>query len=86
MIAEKHRENYISIEDSTLLYGVAIIMMIFHHLFCDPHRLGYNYIPLFNNYGIGAMIAIVGKLCVSIFAFISGYALAIKSEKSGGGY
>lgn len=72
---EDHR--FISRSDSSVLYGIAIILMVFHHLFCIPSRLHCEYVPTLISYDIEARVAWIGKLCVAIFAFISGYALAV---------
>lgn len=80
-IAEK--EHYISKSDSKALYGIAIILMVFHHCFCIPSRLNYNYIPLLGGFETEARIAWIGKLCVAIYAFVSGYAFAAISDRNG---
>ncbi|MBT9777212.1 acyltransferase family protein [Clostridium sp. MCC353] len=51
--------------------GIAIILMIIHHIF--PNMEGYG----LNVFGIWIMpqLAILGKICVSIFLFLSGYGL-----------
>lgn len=78
----KQRRRFISINDSACLYGIAILLMVFHHCFCIPSRLGENYISVLGDYALEARIAWIGKLCVAIFAFISGYAFSIKAEKN----
>ena len=67
-----HKAYFLKKEDSDALYGIAIIMMIFLHLFAIPSRMSYGYktlMPL----GILSKIAWSGDLCVSIYAFVSGY-------------
>lgn len=66
---------------SQMMYGVAILMMVFHHLYCLPERLGNNYIslPSLFGYNIEVTLAWFCKLCVAIFAFISGYGLFLSS-------
>lgn len=58
---------------------IAILLMVFHHFFgFDDFRNPQNYyIESFNIHGISfeRMLAAFGKICVSIFAFLSGYAL-----------
>ena len=58
---------------------IAILLMVFHHFFgFDDFRNPQNYyIESFNIHGISfeRMLAAFGKICVSIFAFFSGYAL-----------
>lgn len=75
------QERYIRRKDSASLYGIAIIMMVFHHLFCIPSRLGYHYIPVTGSFETEARIAWLGKMCVGIFAFVTGYAHAITAAR-----
>ena len=74
--------SFLQKKDSQALYGVAILLMVFHHLFCIPDRLSYGYISIFGNYDFGARFAYHGRLCVAIYAFISGYAASIASKKN----
>ena len=53
--------------------------MIFHHCFCIPERLNYNYITLFSSYETGARLAGVCKICVGLYAFVTGYGLGVKA-------
>lgn len=57
-------------ENSVEMYGIAILLMVFHHLF--KSYIGSSTIQT---------IAYFGKICVAIFAFISGYGLSVISEK-----
>ena len=74
--------GFITHKDSTILYGIAIILMVFHHCFCIPSRLNYNYIPVIFNIETLARLAYIGKLCVAFYAFISRYAFAKKHYTS----
>jgi len=76
-------KSFITKKDSKALYGIAILFMVFHHCFCIPSRLHNNYIPVLGNFEFEARIAYIGKLCVAIFAFITGYALAKQSTVNG---
>lgn len=73
-------------QDSLIIKGIAILLMMIHHLFAFPDRIVMSsYIPLFyiNNTSIEYYIGVFGAICVSIFIFISGYGLFIsyKSKK-----
>ncbi|ALS18150.1 acyltransferase family protein [Clostridium butyricum] len=70
-------------ENSNLLQGIAILMMLYHHLFCIPERLNTNYISLLdiNNINIELKLAWFFKICVAIYAFITGYGLYIVANK-----
>ena len=68
--------------DSQSLQGIAILMMIFHHCFCIPDRLGSNYIPVWGSFVPEMKIAALCKLCVAFFVFVSGYGMARASRKN----
>jgi uncharacterized membrane protein len=55
--------------------GIAIILMLYHHLFAFPERIQYDYISLFsyNQETISFFIGYFGKICVAIFTFLGGY-------------
>ena len=68
---------------SKRLQAIAVLMMIFHHTFGFPQRLleGVSYIGI--PVGGGNSEVFIGqmcKICVSIFAFITGYAFARKKQ------
>ena len=74
-------------EDSQTLKGLAIILMLFHHLFLNKERfINFSgaYFPINENLLIN--ISIACKICVSIFAFISGYGLYYSLESYSGGF
>lgn len=63
-------------ESSLALKGVAIILMIFHHCFRIPNMFsGYPiaFFPFTESQIVN--LAYASKICVSIYAFISGYGL-----------
>ena len=69
--------------DTSICKGIAVLMMLFHHLFNDyPEYAGYtiDYSPLTGDQV--TEIAILCKLCVAVFVFITGYGLAASFEKS----
>lgn len=71
------KTNYrmkLSIQDSNVLKGVAILIMLWHHLFLRPE---YNDIVI-HGHSIAQEIAIMCKVCVAIFVFVSGYGLTEK--------
>lgn len=53
-----------------IVKGIAIILMLMHHLFAYPERLNYKYIGLLN---IEQYIGEFGKICVAMFLFLSGF-------------
>lgn len=56
--------------------------MILHHCFLDPERLHNDYISVFGSYQfLETRIAWAGKICVAIYAFLSGYAFSLKRAR-----
>lgn len=76
---------------SAALHGIAILMMIYHHLFIGGNgwavNEGTSLFSVFDNIDLsGSGSAQLGfawfcKICVAIFAFTSGYALFMQFEK-----
>lgn len=78
------KEDFFSKEMSTMMAGVAILLMMVHHLFGFQYWLnngiGWEY-PL-GYFGKAAteITAIFGNICVQVFALTSGYALMINPK------
>lgn len=68
--------------NSMALKGIAIIMMMFHHCFRSLDVFNQHYVS-FNPFNINFIIQLSDtfKICVSIFAFITGYGLFISFNK-----
>lgn len=64
---------------SAILQGVAIWMMVYHHLYCGvtPYKSTFPFLQA----EIVRQSAWFCKICVGIFAFISGYALYYAAKK-----
>lgn len=81
-------KNGISKKQSSALYGIAIILMIYHHTFCIPSRLHYDYFSVlgfqidFLGNPLETILAWFCKICVAIFAFLTGYGFAKKLDFS----
>lgn len=77
---------FFSKEDTRVIKGIAIILMLYHHLFAFPERLGDDivYNSIFNimisENTISYWIGVFGKFCRALFIFLAGYGLYI-SEK-----
>ncbi len=67
-------KNGLTKEHSKMLYGLAIVLMVVHHLFSMPSRMHCEINSLV---GINVLekIGWFCKICVAIYAFISGYAI-----------
>jgi hypothetical protein len=71
-------------KDTGIGKGIAICLMIIHHLFNTRARIleGNSYIPLLVFKDIEIHIARFGKICVASFIFLSGYGLYLSFQKS----
>lgn len=73
-------------EHTKIAKGVAILLMLIHHLFAFPDRINLNqgYVSLLSIGGnnIEFIIGIFGKICVSMYIFLSGYGIYMSSLKS----
>ena len=77
--------NYFTKDDSTKIKGVAILLMLMHHLYCEVSRFdGYDvsFAPFSQDFIVDLSLAF--KICVSLFAFISGYGLLASYRSSQG--
>lgn len=60
-----------TIDDTNFSKGIAICLMIWHHLFWDTSSFGIA----FGGVNISQAMGIVSKVCVSIFLILSGYGI-----------
>lgn len=71
-------------EDTKVIKGVAVLLMLAHHLLLFPNRMptGYELISMFSIGGqtIEGIIGSFGKICVSLFMFLGGYGLYCRSR------
>ncbi len=63
--------------DSKILYSIAIILMLFHHISGFPEWYNYCYIYSISKFIEYPLAFWGGKLCVAIYAFIGGYGIYI---------
>ena len=69
-------DGFISREDTKWVKGIAIILMLMHHLWAFPERIAGGELKyLFTFFGESsiAYFGAFGKICVSLFFFIGGY-------------
>lgn len=78
----KIEKSYITPEDSLCIYGIAILMMVWHH-FLDFRKISWNLQYFGGNfeYTIELYLGYFGRLCIAMYAFISGYGMTAKSEE-----
>lgn len=67
-------KSLLSRDNTLILKGGGICLMLIHHLFYIQNGL-YDDVHLFGNHYLVQEIGIFGKLCVSLFVFLSGYGL-----------
>lgn len=77
-------ENNFSREDTKIIKGIAIILMLMHHLWSFPDRISGGefryFISIFGQSSISYLGAF-GKICVPIFFFLGGYGIYKACEK-----
>lgn len=73
----------LTIQDTNVLKGLAICLMLIHHLFWVRNGL-FNDIHLAGEHYLVCEIGKMSKVCVAVFVFLSGYGLMMQSEKRGG--
>lgn len=73
--------NYITKNQSQIVYGIAILLMVFHHMFAFPDRIQYNWTGVFyySSVPIEVILAAFGRICIAIYAYMSGYGMMIKN-------
>lgn len=68
---KKDIDYALTVQDSLIIKGIAICLMLWHHVFLD------NY-----DYGISVYkFSVFAKVCVSLFLFVSAYGLSIQHDK-----
>lgn len=63
--------------DTYVLKGLALIMLLIHHLFWRNTDL-YNEIHLYSHFSLFQSLGVISNSCVALFTFLSGYGLACK--------
>ena len=63
-------EQFLTLENSYVLYGIAIVMMLFHHLFLNMGGLDFKIVVISTEFI--EKTAWFCKICVSVYAFVSG--------------
>lgn len=78
----KKSADSFSIRDTNVLKGIAILLMLIHHLFYIQGL--YDDIHLIKNHYLINELGVFSKLCVALFVFLSGYGLMVQTERKGG--
>lgn len=86
----KNRSNEFTKAHTQVAKGVAIILMMIHHLFAFPERiqnvsyisiLPFGKLGLFQNTSVEFLLGDFAKICVAMYLFLSGYGLYKSSCK-----
>lgn len=79
------RELNFTKEHTKIAKGVAILLMLTHHLFAFPDRIhieaSYLSILSISGNNVEFILGVFGKICVSIYIFLSGYGIYMSSAK-----
>lgn len=74
-------------EHTKIVKGVAILLMLTHHLFAFPDRIhiqpGYISMLSISGKTIEYLLGVFGNICVSMYMFLSGYGIYMSSLKQG---
>lgn len=73
----------LSVNDTNVLKGVALLLLLAHHLFYVQDGY-YDDILIARGHYLVQEIGIACKVCVAVFVFLSGYGLAAKTDRTGG--
>ena len=69
--------------DTKFIKGVAICLMLYHHLFAFPERVTEGvFISLwsFNDTNLSVCLGAFGRICVPLFTLMSGYGCYLSSS------
>lgn len=69
-------------KDSQIVKGIAILMMLFHHLFALKKLTQFNVTNLIVDQTVTTAISGFFKVCVFLFVFVSAYGISIQLSKS----
>ena len=79
---------FISKSEAVMLQAVAVMLMVWHHLFGFPERISVPYVLVLDQFfPIETLMSYFGRICIVVFAFTSGYGMRKKivnaSESTG---
>lgn len=79
-------ENIFTKEHTEIVKGMAIILMLIHHLFAFPDRInveGYISIMQLKGINIEVIAGQFGKICIGMYLFLSGYGMYYALSNNG---
>lgn len=69
-------DDALSRRETAMIQGVAAFLMVWHHLFGFPERIGYDYVLVLDSVAhIETLLSYFGRICIAMFAFCSGYGM-----------
>ncbi len=73
-------------DDTRYLKGIAILLMLAHHLFAFPERIlpPAELIPLTRHWALEVQFGVFAKICVPMFMFLGGYGFSRRMNISAG--
>lgn len=70
---------FISKSEAVMLQAVAVMLMVWHHLFGFPERITVPHVLVLDRFfHIETFLAYFGRICITVFAFASGYGMRKK--------
>ena len=71
-------------DDSKVLKGIALCLMLCHHLFAFPEKTAYEFVSFVSMGGapLSVYIGQFGRICMPMFLFLSGYGTYLSSQKT----
>ena len=72
------------IRQTNIAKGIACLLLLFHHLFSNTNN--YSVFLYIDNAPLSKEIAIISKICVSMFLILSGYGVSVVIEKHKSAY
>ena len=75
---------YYSKDDSKVLKGIALCLMLCHHLFAFPEKTAYEFFSFvsFGGMPLSVYIGQFGRICMPMFLFLSGYGTYLSARKT----
>lgn len=70
-----NKQKEFSKEITLITKGVLIMMLLYHHLFCNENIVQYNVIMFSQNLGFVHNISYYCKVCIAVFAFLSAFGM-----------
>lgn len=75
---------FLSKSEAAMLQAVAVMLMVWHHLFGFPDRIDVPYVLVLDRFfSIETYMAYFGRICIAVFAFVSGYGMRKKAVRAG---